>query len=300
VAQAHYSFGGTNFGVRSTDRRFMELVDQYLGPLANPGGTAEHGSYSADLGVEKALPGGKVVRGKRSLYYETLTIYEGRDDHEMVARLVSFFRDRATQLASPFIRIRAASVAFENGAVLLPSLPEPHLPAIAGQLVRSGAGLLGDELVQLDPVLGNVHGTGLPMLIDTEDLVLFPELQRRPRRRRQPLALPDELRGATPRSPANSSELGGYSAESTALGWVVFPAFELGAVTRLEPVGSAEAVFRGSQALLNLHIWEERALAFLGRVVETIPVSRLIVGSLPEAASLLSTEAPRMMRAANA
>lgn len=240
-----------------------------------------------------------MVRGKLNLYYSYLRIYEGRLQDEMAARLINFCRDAATQLSNEFVRIRAGAVATDRGAILLPSVPEPHLPALVGLMIRQGADFLGDEMTNVDPILQDVHGLQLPLMIDGDDLPLFPELDREEARGRR-REIPDEVRATTPRRVVLPQEIGGGFGEPARLGWLIFPFFEPGEETRLESYGGAEAVFRFTQAMINLHVWEDRALVLLKELLEEVPVSRLVVGSIPVAAQLVLDTAPTVMEGVSA
>lgn len=256
----------------------------------------EHGLFSADLGQERMLPGGRVIHGKRTLYWETLRIYAGRSDEEMAARVVGFARDRATQLTNEYVGVRAGAVSITSGAILLPTPPEPHMAALVGLMLRPGVGYLGDEQVNLDPILHWIHGLGLPLMVDTEDAPLFADVlepvRSRPTRRRE---LAPEVRGATVRQPLLPTSRGAEWAEPAPLAWIIVPSFSPGSETKVEPFGGAEAIFALTQAVLNLHIWEDRALILIRDLLDSIPVSRLTVGSLPEAAELILQTAPSVL-----
>ncbi len=279
------------FTVRATDESFLELLRAHLRAFRVERAEAVN-HFSADVGPDTVLAGGKVVRGKSRLYIGALKIFEGVDRDEMAGRIISGVRDLATQHSNEYIRVRAGGVAIGKRALLLPSVPEPHLPALVGAMVRRGAGYLGDELVSLDPVLRRAHGSVLPLLIDTTDIGLFPELGRAPGRRRLTLlADPDRLGARTPRRPVRIEEFRGAAAEPTLPGWIVFPTFAPGRPTELQEIGRAEALFRFTQALLNLHIWTDRAFLVMQDLLGSVPVATLVVGSIPEAAELLVTTA---------
>jgi hypothetical protein len=241
--------------------------------------------FSADCGRPKALAGGKVLRAVGRLYLGGLKIYEGVVLEEMVGRLIGGVRDLATRHSDEFIRVRAAGVLLNGKALLLPSTPSPHLPSLAGLLVRAGGGYLGDELVRIDPVLRTVHPSPLPLLIDSGDLGLFPELglpsRRRGRRRMQ------DLGAKTPRHPVAVEELGGRLSSPAPPGWVVFPTFAPGEGTGLRPIGSAEALFRFTESLLNLHVWTDRAMLMARDLLREVRAAELVVDSVPDAAELL-------------
>jgi hypothetical protein len=91
----------------------------------------------------------------------------------------------------------------------------------------------------------------------------------------------------TPRRAVPVDALGGHRAVAADLGWIVLPVFRPGEETRLEPVAGAEAVFKLMEAMLNAHVWGDRALILARDLVETVPVQRLVIGSIPEATEIL-------------
>lgn len=289
-----------NFAVRSTDERFLDVLRRYIGRFLVEEPPGPEVVFSADCGQERTMPGGKAIRGRRKLYLGLLRLYDGRLDDEMAARLIGLVRRRATMLSNEFVRIRAGAITVNGKAVLLPGLPDPHLPTLVGVLVRSGAGFLGDEEVNVDPVLHRIHSLGLPLRIDSEDFRYFPELGREARRGRPRPPLPDHLRAHTPRRVVAPAELGGAEAGPSPAGWIVFPSFEPGEETRLQPFGGAEALFRFTQAVLNLDIWEDRALVLMRDILESTAVSTLVVGSEADAASLLMRTAPGLVEGVSA
>jgi hypothetical protein len=288
-----------NFAVRSTSEEFLELVRRYIGHYrvdSNPGDEPPlEQLFSADCGEDRVLPGGQVAQGKRNLFFSYLRIYHGTLDDEMAGRLIGFTRDAAMLISNEFVRIRAGAVAVGSGAIVIPTLPEPHLPALVGHLVAAGAGYLGDESINLDPILHGAFSLRLPLLIDSRDMDLFPQLRRQPRRGKPFEPRDESVRAASPRRPVAPDELGSGYADPAPTRWLVFPVFQPGGETRLEPFGGAEAVFLATQSVLNLHAWEDRALVLLRELLESVPVSRLVIGSVQEAARLVMEAAPSMV-----
>jgi hypothetical protein len=163
-----------------------------------------------------------------------------------------------------------------------------ELPALVATLVKEGATFLGDEIAPIDPVLRRIHPSPLPILLDPPDAWRFPGIA--------PAAPPRRSRRATPGRYAVSVEaLGGRIAEPVPVRWIAFPSFESGAETRLEPAGGAEAVFGLSQACANLDVWEGRGLALFRELAEDAAVSRLVIGTLEEAADLVAEAAPSLV-----
>ena len=263
-----------------------------MGHLQVPA-TGEVPLLSADLGIERALPGGKVIPGKRTLYFGYMAIYRGRGDLEMLARLVTFVRGLATERSNEFVRVRAGAVEIAGRGVLLPAPDDLRMTALIAILVRDGAEQVADDLTRIDPVMHRLHPLPLPLLVDADHLELFPELARVPQRRRT-RGLTELLRRAMHRQPISVDELQGEMAsEPVPIDWIVFPKFEPGAQTRLEPFGGAAALFTFAETRLNLHIWGDRALALMRDLLNEAAVSRLTVGSIPDAARLLLEAAPR-------
>jgi hypothetical protein len=213
----------------------------------------------------------------------------------MAARLISFVRDIATRDVNEFVRIRAGAVSWNGQALIMPSPPESHLPALTALLVRGGAEYLGDEMIYVDPVLRRVHSTPLPIFLDADDLVLFPELDREPIPRRPGTPSHPDLRAATPRRLVAPQELGSGHGTPASVGWIVFPYMDGVAETKLEPAAGAEALFRFTESALNLHAYGDRGLMVMREMLESVPVSRLSVGSLPQAAELVLEYASSML-----
>ncbi|HWC14339.1 MAG TPA: hypothetical protein VG929_07070 [Actinomycetota bacterium] len=286
--------------MRTTDATFLALVDEYVGehrmdPVVDD--AVDPWLYSADCGVTKVLAGGKQIKPISRLYVGGLKIFEGRVKDEMAGRMLSTWRDVITAHSNEFVRVRAAAVEVNGTAIVMPSAPQPHLPMLAGLLTREGAGYLGDELVNIDAVFRRVHGLSLPLLVDGSDLGAFPDIVREPTKRR-PKGTPEEVEGRTPRRPVPIRSLGRAAAGPVPIGWIVFPTFVRGDETGFREMARAEAVFRLSQAILNLHIWNERALFLMQDLVDDVAVAELRIGSPEEAVRLILDAAPSLVPAA--
>lgn len=282
--------------MRTTDATFLELVNGYVGDY-RVDSVVDPWLYSADCGVAKILAGGKQIKPINRLYVGGLKIFEGRVKDEMAGRMLSTWRDVITAHSNEFVRVRAAAAELNGTAIVMPSGPQPHLPTLAGLLIREGARYLGDELVNIDPVFRRVHGLSLPLLIDGFDLAAFPDIVREPTRRR-PRGTPDEVEGRTPRRPVSIGSLGRAASDPVPIGWIVFPTFVPGDATGFREIARADAVFRLSQAILNLHVWNERALFMMQDLVDDVPVAELRIGSLEEAVRLILDTAPSLVPAA--
>jgi len=276
---------GDHFSIRSTDTSFLEVLRRSIGRFRTDRPESDWYLFSADARPDRRL-GGTSIRGKHSLYSSGLLVYTGLSMDEMAGRVIRIIRDRLTGNAHEFVHISGAAVALDGGALLLPSAPNEHLPLLAALLVRTGAAYLGDEVVRLDPVLRLVHPLPLPLLLDTDDIALVPELGRAPVPRLRSMEAPRPP--MTNRRPLNLEELGGEAAPPTPVRWIVFPTFDPGAETRLLPITNAEATFHlAGTSILNRDIWRERALFLARDLSATASVARLVVGSAASAAELL-------------
>jgi hypothetical protein len=243
--------------------------------------------FSADCGGRKSMPGGKIVHGKLRLYKNYMMIYFGLSLDEMAGRLISGVRDLVGTESSPFVRCRAGGVVLDGDALVLPSGPERHLPALVASLVRSGGAYLGDEIVHIEPVLRQVHSAPFPLLVDGTDLELFPELDREQARKARWVRYPEGAGATLPRRPIRVEELNGDRGAPSDVRWIVFPSFEPGSPDEIEPLSRAEGIFRLSQAFLNMHIWTDRALVLARDLVENARIARMRVGSITEGTGLL-------------
>lgn len=228
-----------------------------------------------------------MVHGLQTLWVQGLRLYRGRDMTEMAGAMVGMIRELVTDVENEFVRLRGGAVAIGDGAVILPTGPETYMPAMVALLLQGGARHLGDEVIKVDPILRRVHPIQLPLLVDVEDLHLLPSI---PPTRRSPTARARRRRGV--RRPVRPDGLGSFVSEPTPLRWIVFPELREGSETSLEPVGGAQAVFRLSECCTNLDVWEERGVLFLRDLIESTAVSRLVVGSIPDAAELLLRSVP--------
>jgi hypothetical protein len=240
--------------------------------------------YSAAVGSNRVLAGGKSMQGVGTLYMNYIQIFRGRGVEELAAAIIASMREGSQSIHNEFVRLRAGGVSIGGEAILLPSPPDPHLATLTAMLARNGGAVYGDEMVTIDPVERRAYPLDFPALVDTEDLGLIPgvtrEVARRGRRARYPEAL-------TPRAAVPWDELGTRLATPERPRWIVFPEFSPGAETVLRPLGGSEALFRFSQSALNMHVWGERLLVLMRELLETSAVSHLVVGSIPDAADVL-------------
>jgi hypothetical protein len=282
----------TGFEIRSTDPSFLDRIRPHLvGYQTTEDALADVATYlfSAIPGEERRLPGGLVARGLHSVYAQGMRIYHGPDPEAMIGSLLHMVRSLTLDYLDEFVRIRGGSVSVGRDGLLLPT-PEdrPEVASLVAMLLTRGAAYLGDEVSLVDPVLRRLHPSPLPVLVDVAGASRVPGIG--------PPGVPPRSGRATPGRYAASPEvLGSRRAEPTPVRRLAFPSFEPGARTRLEPAGGAGAVFGLSQACANLDVWEERGVVLFRGLAEDAAISRLVIGSLEEAADLLIDAAPSLV-----
>jgi hypothetical protein len=265
----------------------LDLVRGYLGRYLVPE-PAERSRdelvYSAAVGADRQLAGGKVARGVGTLYVNFVQIFRGLGMEEMAGAMIASIREAGESLHNEFIRLRAGGVGFDGETVLLPSGPEPHLSSLTAMLARNGGAAFGDEMVKIDPVERRVYALDLPALVDTTDVTKIPGISRDVARRGRRTRYIDAM---TPRAPVTWEELGARVAPPARPTWIVFPVFAPGEETVMRPVGGAEALFRFTQSALNMNVWGDRMLLLMRELIETSAVSELVVGDIGRAADVL-------------
>jgi hypothetical protein len=250
--------------------------------------------FSGSVGEDRSLPGGKRTRGVHNLYSDMLRIYRGPYLQEMAGRLLSAARDVLTNGQDEFVLVRGGAVEVGEGALVMLTPPDLHRASLTALLAQRGARFLGDGVLELDPVLRRIHPSPFPPLLYEADLELFPSMRDQLVRRRKRDDREREI--LLPPRPVSVEDLQAERGRDPApVRWIVFPDFDLGAETSLEPAGGSQALFRFIEAVLNLHVWRDRGLLLARELLEDGAVSRLVVGSIPEAADLLMETAPSLM-----
>ncbi len=261
----------------------MDPVRAYLGTHRIP--TPEIGEryypYSIDSGQVRVLRGGRRTRPVGTVYLYTLKLHRSRSADELIGRMLASIKEVSSLRRDDVLRIRAGAVVRDGSILLLPSAYDPRLPALVALLVRGGLAYLSDELVHVDPVLRRVSAPDLPILIDPRHLASFPGISR------EVAATRRAKRDGDLRFAVSADELGGRRAGPGAVGRVVFPRFEAGGPTRLEPISRSEAAFELAKAGLNVHVWGERAILLAEQLMADARIERMHVGRLEDAAELL-------------
>jgi hypothetical protein len=170
----------------------------------------------------------------------------------------------------------AGGVARGASACVLPADPESGKTTLTTGLVRAGFDYLTDEAVSFDPDTGDIEAYPKPLSIDAGSQFLFPELEPPvpPGSER-----PKDAQWQVPPSSIRPDSVAGPCRAR----WVVFPKYEEGASTRLEPVARAEALVELTKNTFRFREHPRRALDTLAAVIRDVDCYRLSVGRLDEA-----------------
>lgn len=238
----------------------VELIEELYAPTCRSG-TAEHA----------------LVIGRTSLHGEAgyFTAQDGRVVVRTPALTVAFSHlvfeanQQAIEGSPRRVRIHAGGVGVGGRAVALPGAMGAGKSTLTAGLVAAGLTYLTDEVVAIDPVGGAVTPYGKPISLGVApDELVVPAWTPEPDARR--------LLGASGLVPA--AVLGAVGRDPLALGAVVLPNYVRDAPTRIDAVGSAEAL--AAIAAHTFHLDEPGTLASLARLVADVPVFRLESGSL--------------------
>jgi hypothetical protein len=201
------------------------------------------------------------------------------------------------EVSGNHLLIHAAAVEAATGAVVLPAPPDAGKTTLTAALVMVGLLYLTDEVVAISAATGDILPFPRPLTLERESLAALADLD--------PAA---PLRWA-PADPKRTSflaqesqrwwHLTASSIRPAALGrpcpprTVIFPRYRPGRETRLEPIGTSEAVLELATNTFNLDQHGGQGLAQLARLAEQSSCFRLDISDLDDASRLVLSVAPR-------
>ena len=271
---------GHRFAVRSTDQNMGQLFDDLYAPCAVAGPPQTW--YS----IVQQTPGAR----ERELYVDSERIMVMDRPSWLVRYMAWHVNHQVIKRSSGYVLLHAAAAAHDGVGVLLPGAPEAGKTTLVAGLIRSGFSYLTDEAAAIDPETLQIEPYPKPLTIDRGSWPVLPDLA--------PVGA-DTPRGyhegqwhvspATLRADAISGRV------SAAV--IVFPRFEAGAATTLEPLGRAEALVALLDQTFRLHQDGRRNLDVLARVVKPVDCYRLTSGDLDEACELVLKVTDRALAA---
>lgn len=259
------------FEVRGVDAEVIAHVGHVLGDLAaGDGGGGPRSVYDLRRGAD----------GHWCLVAGGVPVTRTRSAGRAVSSLLWHVNRQAVARTDDRVLLHAAVVARDGTGVVLPAAMEAGKTTLTAALVRAGYGYLSDELAAIDPDTGLVEAYPKPLSIDAGSWSVLAAL--RP-------DLPPPLVASTAAQwhvPA-SDVPGGRVVATVRPRLLVWPRYERGAQTRLEPLPPAmmashlvgQAFHLGRRVARDFHV--------LTRLADRCPGYRLTVGSLEDARAAL-------------
>jgi hypothetical protein len=250
------------------------------------------------------------VRGAADHRYELVVADDGRVEVSLDGRMLVHADSRrhavawllwhisraAVEVNSDHLLLHAAAVEAAAGAVLLPAPPNAGKTTLTTALVRAGLGYLTDEVVAISPATNCVLPFPRPLTLEPESLRALIDLD--------PAALSwwvgsdSEPNSCRDRDAQRWWHVPAANIRPGAVGVpcpprvVVFPRYQPGAPTRLEPIGTADAVLELATNAFNLDQHGGRGLRYLAGLAEQCTCFRLDVSDLADACRLVLAVAP--------
>lgn len=181
--------------------------------------------------------------------------------------------------AHDYLMLHAAVLERDGRALILPGAPGSGKSTLAAGLLCAGWRLLSDELTLLRLSDGAVQGLARPISLKNDSIQLV--RQRSPDAVLSPVTK-DTTKGAVCHlaPPASAIERADETAPPR---WFVFPKFERGNETRIEPLGQAQAMMAAVDSALNYSVLGATAFDLLADTMDCCRPYSLTFDSLDEA-----------------
>jgi hypothetical protein len=254
-----------SFDIATSDGGVASYLDRILADLRD-GGRGEVARYDL-VGAGSQY----VVR-----HDQETVVMTGRLDRAL-AVLLWHINSEVVRRSTPCYPVVHAAAAVKGGVtVLLPAAPSSgKTTTVAGLISRAGFGYVSDEAVGIDPATLLTKHYPKPLSIDRGSWPALPEL--RPEH--------DLVTGQW-QVPARSIVPRPATAQAP-IRFVIEPAYDPAARTRLVPVTRGTMLMRLADSAFNFASAPERNLAVLARVAEGAECYRLPVSDLDQAIALI-------------
>ncbi|MFQ5958847.1 MAG: HprK-related kinase A [Alphaproteobacteria bacterium] len=185
--------------------------------------------------------------------------------------------------ANQFLIVHAAVAERDGRAIVLPGRPGAGKSTLCAALVTGGWRLLSDEFALVRPADVKLAAIPRPMSLKDRSIEvvrrLAPDAVFGP-------ACADTRKGtvAHMKPPVDSVRRAGEPAMPA---WIVFPAYDAEAETRLEPLAKARAFFRVADNAFNYHVLGRTGFEAVSRLIDGCVCYELPYSSLEDALALL-------------
>jgi hypothetical protein len=256
---------GYAFRLEATDSRVTSYVARLYGSFPDPG-SAPH---------RYRIRGDAAEQTRSELWIDDERVGEADAAEGLIATFVHDLNRRALD-GSGHLILHAGGIEHDGIGLVLPGATEAGKTTLTAGLVRAGFGYLTDEGVAVDRDTLRIRPYPKPFSIDQGSWSLFPELQPH-----ADLAT-DEYRKVqwqVPPADIRPDALG----RSCTIALIVFPTYESGSKTSIEPLGSAEALVELAKNTYKFNVQGAPALDVLAEVVRPASCYRLTSGDLDAA-----------------
>ncbi|HEX6329050.1 MAG TPA: PqqD family peptide modification chaperone [Jiangellaceae bacterium] len=260
------------FEVATNDIAVRDFLDQIL----------------VDLGDDGRDDGGRGDRARHELavlsesrylvrYQDRVVVVTGRLDRALSVLLWHVNAEVVRRSAPRFPLVHAAAAARDGATVLLPAAPgSGKTTTVAGLVAGAGFGYLTDEAVMIDAATLTPHSYPKPLSIDRGSWEVLAGLR------------PSHHDVVTGQWQVPASAIRRDAVASAApVRFVVEPAYDRAADTRLEHVSRAAMLLRLADSTFNFQEAPQRNLAVLARVLERADCYRLPISDLGDGVRLI-------------
>lgn len=187
-----------------------------------------------------------------------------------------------------YLTLHGAVCERDGRALILPAPPGSGKSTLCAGLVHRGWRLLSDELTVLTRPGSAVVPVPRPVSLKNASIEVIGRFA--PEARFSP-AVHDTLKGSVAhfRPPASAVERAAETAEPA---WVVWPRWEAGSPSRLEPIGRAECMLHLVENAFNYNVHGRAGFEQLADLVERCDAYRFVYSDLEDACALFARLAP--------
>ncbi len=255
------------FEIATNQRGVRDYLDQTLADLGDRG-RGKRGRYELIALSETRY----LVR-----YEEQTVVATGRLDRALSVLLWHVNAEVVRRSTARYPLVHAAAAVWEGAAVLLAAAPESgKTTTVAGLVDKAGFGYLTDEAVAIDPGSLVAKPYPKPLSIDRGSWDVLANL--RPTHA-------DRVTGQW-QVPAGSIRPDAVAGPAP-IRFIVEPAYDPDATTRLEPVARAAMLVRLADSTFDFQAAPQRNLAVLARLVEQADCYRQPISDLGESIQLI-------------
>ena len=270
------------FEVATNDIAVRDFLDQILVDLGDAGrddgsrgdGSRGDGSQGGRARYELAVLSESryVVR-----YQDRVVVVTGRLDRALSVLLWHINAEVVRRTTARNLVVHAAAAARDGATVLLPAAPESgKTTTVAGLVASAGFGYLSDEAVMIDGATLIPHPYPKPLSIDRGSWDVLAGLR------------PSHHDVVTGQWQVPASAIRPDAVASAApIRFVVEPAYDSAADTRLEQVSRAAMLVRLADSTFNFQEAPQSNLAVLARVLDRADCYRLPISDLDEGVRLI-------------